>query len=102
MNKWSWAILAVLVLATAVGRAQDYRVEAIKEAPPAGELSDEITAQLADTGFKVVQGEKRAVVEIWPAKQWEVEADFQPSDTVFNPIQPGSLVGVLRFARKGS
>ena len=31
-----------------------------------------------------------------------MKAEFEPSDTVFVPLEPGSLVGVLRFTRKGA
>jgi hypothetical protein len=81
--------------------ADDYRVEATKDAPPA-ELAADIASQLAPTGYKVLQGEKRIVCEIWVTKAWPTKADFQPSDSVLYPIEPGSLVGALRFARKGA
>lgn len=100
--KWYLVPACVLLFASAGAIAAEYRVEALKEAPPGGELSSEIVAQLSPTGFKVIEGEKRAVCEIWPAKQWATKADFKPSDTVFCPLEPGTLVGALRFARKGT
>ena len=99
--KWSLGLVLVLLLAPAraLGRVS---AEALKEAPPAGELSEEMAAGLAYGGWKVMQGEKRVVCEIWPAKAWATKADFEPSDTVFVPLESGSLVGVLRFTRKGA
>lgn len=90
-----------LLIAPVWSAAADYRVEATKEAP-GGDLSADIAALVAPQGFKIVQGEKRVVCEIWPLKQWTTKADFQPSDTVLFPLEPGTLVGVLRFPRKGA
>jgi hypothetical protein len=49
-----------------------------------------------------MQGEKRTLVEIWPARQWDVSAEFTPTATVLYPLKPGSLVGALRFGRKAA
>jgi hypothetical protein len=82
--------------------AADYRVEAVNGAPPSTDLSPEIAAQVSPTGFKVIQGEKRVVCEIWPTRQWSLKAEFQPTDSVIYPLEVGQLIGVLRFARKGA
>lgn len=100
--KWSLGLVLVLLLAPSAARSAEYSAQALKEAPPAGELSEEISAGLASSGWRVMQGEKRVVCEIWPAKAWAAKAGFEPSDTVFVPLEPGSLVGVLRFTRKGA
>ena len=100
--KWSLGLVLLLLLATRAARSAEYSAQPLKEAPPAGDLSEDIAAKLAPTGWKVMQGEKRVVCEIWPAKAWAAKADFAPSDTVFVPLEPGSLVGVLRFTRKGA
>jgi hypothetical protein len=92
------AVLAILCASTFV-RAADYRVETINE-PPA-DIPSDIAAQLAPQGLKVVEGAKKTICEIWPAKTWAIKAGFQPSDTVTYPLEPGTLVGVLRFPRKG-
>jgi hypothetical protein len=99
--KWSLGLVLLLMLAPLSARSAEYSVQALREGPPA-ELSEEIAAQIAPSGWKVMQGEKRVVTEIWPAKAWAAKADFEPSDTVLVPLQPGSLVGVLRFTRKGA
>src|ERR1041385_9055915 len=81
--------------------AADYTVEPLKEGPP-GDLAADIVAQLAPAGFKVMQGPKRALCEIWPAKKWLLKSDFAPSDSVLYPLVPGSLAGAIRFGRKGA
>ena len=100
--KWFLGLIALLLLTPNLARSAEYSVQELKEAPPAGEISDEIAGLLAPSGWKVMQGEKRVTCEIWPAKTWTAKADFKPSDTVFEPLVSGSLVGVLRFTRKGA
>lgn len=99
MTKCCFALAFALLLAPALVRAQDYTLEALKEAAP-DEVASDIKSKLADAGFKVMAG-KRTLVEIWPVKELTVKPDFKPSDTIFSPVQPGSLVGALRFPRKG-
>ncbi len=101
MGKWITVLVVGLLMTPGLALADEYRVEATKDAPPA-ELAAGISSQLAPTGYKVMQGEKRIVCEIWVAKAWPTKADFQPSDSVLYPVEPGSLVGALRFARKGA
>jgi hypothetical protein len=103
MARWLAMSAALVLLATTSGLAADYRVEPTKDESPAGELSADIVAQLSPTaGFKVMQGEKRTVCEIWPAKKWSLRSDFKPSDTILFPLTSGSLVGAIRFGRKAA
>lgn len=80
---------------------QEHRVESIKEAAGAEELSKEVATALADTGFRVIRGESRTVCEFWPCKTWEISADFKPTTERLYPLQPGHLVGLLHFRRRG-
>ena len=82
--------------------AADYEVQLLEEAAPAEDLSEDIAAKLAPTGLRVMRGETRTVCEIWPCKEWPVKADFKPSSELLYPFQPGQLIGVLRFTRRGS
>ena len=56
--------------------ADDYRVEAFKDVPAPKGVSADVAAQLSSSGFKVLEGDKRVVCEIWPAKTWTAKADF--------------------------
>ena len=94
--------LISLVILSGPLLAQEYRIEPFEAVPPPDALSGQVAAALSGSGFKVMQGEKRAVCEIWIAKQWDVNPDFTPSATVLYPLKLGSLVGALRFARKGA
>ena len=102
MSKWFTAVTVLWLMAPGTSRAAEYRVEALKGAPAAGDLSADIVGQLSPGGFKVLEGEKRTVAEVWLAKEWAVKAGFQPSDTVLFPLEIGTLVGALRFPRGGS
>jgi hypothetical protein len=81
--------------------AEEYRAEAFESAPPEG-LSPDIAALVAPAGYKVVDGDGRTVVELWPAKQWAVKADFAPSASIQYPLEVGTVAGALRFPRKGA
>ncbi len=83
-------------------QAQDYSVEVINEPISADDLSEAIAAELAPTGYRVVQGESRAIWEIWPAKKWSVEAGFTATPVRLYPFQEGELIGVAKLRRRGS
>ena len=94
------ATAIVLVAAVSVDKAE-HRVELLDEAPPSDVLTDDVLGQLAVTGLKVVRGTKRTICEIWLCKEWGVQADFKPNSGILYPFEPGQLIGVLRFRRKG-
>ena len=81
--------------------AAEHRVEVLRQGPPADALAKEIAAQLAPTGLKVIRGSKRTLCEIWLCTQWTARDNFQPTAEVLYPFQPGQLIGVVRFRRKG-
>jgi hypothetical protein len=83
-------------LLIASGAADEHRVDVLAEAPPADALSVEIIAQLSPTGVKVTSG-ARTVCEIWLCKEWPAKANFQPTNDVLYPFEPGHLIGALRF-----
>lgn len=94
----TFAILALLSSQSLIGA--DHRIEVLKEAPPADELSKEIAEQLGPTGIRVIRGTSRTVCDLWLCQQWEVSE--KPSAGLLYPFQPGQLIGVVRYPRKGS
>ena len=96
--------LVVVVLMTAGDMlfAADYRVEIIKDELPTEDLATKIAEQISPEGLRVVRGEKRTVCEIWPLKNWDVVPDFESTNERLYPFEPGQLIGVLRFRRRGS
>ena len=94
--------LAVCSTISIAAVAADHRVEVLDEAAPADQLSEEIVAQLAPTGLRVIRGENRTVCEIWLCKEWSVDAGFEPSRAVNYPFKTGQLIGVARYPRRGA
>ncbi len=101
MTKWLVLPLVLLFMLAGTGLADDYRVEAFEATPP-DELAPEVAARISSTGFRVIKGTNRTLCEIWPAKQWELTEGFAPTPMVLYGLKPGSLVGALRFVRKGA
>jgi hypothetical protein len=93
---------AVLLILPVAAWAADYRVEATKGGLPTADLAADVAARISSEGLKVIQGEKRVVCEIWPAKKWALKADFKASDTIKYPFEVGELMGVLKFPRKSA
>ncbi|MFV1965205.1 MAG: hypothetical protein ACC628_07250 [Pirellulaceae bacterium] len=96
-----YGITLILLLSAPVS-AIDYRVERLEEAPPSGELSAEIAQRLDPQGIRVICGTKTTYCDIWFCKDVAVTADFQSSSEMLYPFHPGQIVGVARYARKGS
>jgi hypothetical protein len=94
--------VAVFILAPAAIAADAYRVEKLDDGPPADDLSPEVVAQLDATGHKLVDADGKTVLEIWLARKLATKADFEPTLTILYPLESGSLVGALRFPRKGA
>lgn len=92
-------ILMMICLLAAPAAAQEYSAVATDEAAPTEEFSDEVRELIGDAGIKVLKG-KRTYLEIWPTKQWNVTAGFEPTLEVLYPFQPGDLVGVVRLKSK--
>ena len=92
-----------LCLVTTTVRAADHKVEPITEAPPASELAPAVAPLLGGPAFRVVRGESRVVCEVWLCKQWTIKGDLpKTGGDVIYPLQPGQLIGVVRYPRKAS
>ncbi|MEO8498739.1 MAG: hypothetical protein ABI614_27060, partial [Planctomycetota bacterium] len=92
----------LLLFVSANLNAADYRVEPLAESAPADEVSSEVAATLAATGARVIGGSNTTFCDIWLCKEWATRADFEPTAALLYPFTPGQLMGVVRFARKGS
>ncbi len=86
---------------TAITVAQEHRVEVLDEAPPVDKVSENLRQQFAASGFKVIRGSSRTVCEFWPCQSWNVSADFKATSERLYPFEPGQLIGLLRFRRRG-
>ena len=81
--------------------AADHKVEKLDEPAPKDGLAPEIAALLSPTGFKVIRGESRVVCEVWLCLEWPVK-DVKAAGELLYPFQPGQVMGVARYPRKGS
>ncbi|MDP6443762.1 MAG: hypothetical protein QGG36_14940 [Pirellulaceae bacterium] len=80
--------------------AIDYKAEKLSEAPPK-EVPAEIGKLLQPTGIKVIRGSSRTLCDIWLCKEWQVKS-LKPQGDVMYPFEPGQLIGVVRYGRRGS
>ncbi|MEX0642737.1 MAG: hypothetical protein WD468_08560 [Pirellulales bacterium] len=81
--------------------AADEKVKPLAETPPADAVSKEVAAQLATSGAQVSSGSK-TLCDIWLCKTLPTKADFKPTEETLYPLQPGQLVGVVRYKSKGA
>jgi hypothetical protein len=102
---WHLQPLACIILGLAclaqAAAAVEHRVEAVDEKPPADGLSAAIVEQLSPSAVRVLRGKSTKVCDIWLARTWQAQQGFKPTNEVLYPFQPGQLMGVIRYARKG-
>lgn len=95
-------ILVLISLIQPTLGADDYRLEPLDTPPPSDGVSPAIYELISPTGFKVIRGKSRVVCEVWPARQWTAQADFEASNSILYPLEFGELIGLARWPRKGS
>lgn len=101
MSRWILCLVAISFAAPTVWGV-DYKVEKLAEAAPAGEVAAAILAELSSTGVRVSRGASTTLCDVWLVKEIAVQSGFKPTSELLYPFQPGQLVGVVRFARKGA
>lgn len=99
--KYRFFFALLLAIITAAPCAADHTIGVLEEGPPADDLAAEIAKQLSETGYKVMRSEKSTLCHIWLAKAWKVPADFTATPEVLYPFQPGQLIGVVQYKRRG-
>jgi len=93
------AALLGLMLLAGLAQGVDYSIDPLEGAADVKGLAEEIAAELAPTGIKVLKG-NRTYCEIWPAKAWATRAGFTPSASVLYPFSVGELMGMVRYKFK--
>lgn len=89
-----WGLLLASLLPASVVRADDYKLDPLKEGP-AG-LSPAVTEAISPTGFRI-SGKDGVVCDLWLAKKIPLKAGFTPNIRIQYPFQNGQLVGAIRF-----
>lgn len=97
------AIVLAVALGPAAVRAQDtYKIEPLKEGPPAA-LAGAIKETLETQGYRVTNGQGKAVADVWLRKA--VPASGKPAGpqgvVLFPVLAEGELLGALRFPVEG-
>src|SRR5206468_2753371 len=80
----------------AAPRAAKYAVAELKEAP-ANALAAEIREALGKTGYRVTDDAGKTICDVWLRAEVPVIEKFQEQLDVKYPIEPGTLVGAIRF-----
>lgn len=94
---YSFLFLALLASSPAKTSAQNYKAEALNEAPPA-ELASPIRAALSQSGIRVT-GPSGPVCDLWLGKAVPGKANApQTLGVVFPQLAQGTLVGALRLS----
>jgi len=96
-------VLTVLVwLPTAVRAQESYKIEALKEGPPAA-LAGTIKETLGGDGYRIVDDQGKSYAELWLRKG--VPAKGKPAGTqgavLFPVLTEGELIGAVRFTGEG-
>jgi hypothetical protein len=98
-HTWRFAPAFIAVALTTSAFAADYTVEPAG-APPTDALAADIAKQLDEKGTVVKSG-TRTLMELWLVKEWPLKS-ATPGPQLLYPFEPGKLIGVVRYARKGS
>ncbi len=101
VRRFAAIVLPALLIAANL-QAADYRVEPLNEPAPSDEVSADVAATLATTGARVIRGTKTTFCDIWLCKEIETDDKFEATSALLYPLTPGQLIGVARFARRGS
>jgi hypothetical protein len=95
------AAIVCAAVASAVFAAEKYTVSELKEAAPEG-LAKEVRDALGKTGYRVVDSGGKTICELWLRAPLPVIDKFVPQNDVEYPIEPGTLIGALRFPQTSS
>jgi len=95
-------VLSVVLLPAAVLGQESYKVEALKEGPPAA-LAGEFKEALSASGYRVVDDQGKSYAEFWLRKA--VPATKKPAGpegaVLFPVLVEGELLGALQFLGEG-
>lgn len=91
--------VALSAFLAAVCSAAEDAVELAQTSPPEG-LAEGIAEALSDETVKVTAGGKE-LCQIWLRKDVPALAGFKPAPTTMYPFEPGELLGVVKYAKRG-
>lgn len=89
-----------LIIVNRYVAAEDFTVEALAEPAPSDEISESIAEGLSDEGFRVLKKD-RPFCDVWLLKELPAKEGFTPTLSVLYPFEPGKLMGVIRYHKRG-
>lgn len=94
--------MALAMLPTTASAQESYKIEALKQPPPAS-VPEAVRGSLAGSGYRVVDGGGKVYAELWLRKAVPAsEKPAGPKGAVQFPfLAEGELLGVLSFAGEG-
>lgn len=92
--------VVTLLVASRYAAAQDYTIETLAEPAPGDEVSENISAELAPEGYRVLRKGK-PYLDVWFPKAVPAKEDFSPTLSILYPFEQGKLMGVARYHRGG-
>jgi hypothetical protein len=100
--RWNRAFLMAAALLPAGVRAEEFKIEALNEAPPAS-LAPAVKGVLDGHGYRFVDDQGKSYADIWLRKAAPASGKpAGPKGAVLFPIlEEGELLGVLRFSGEG-
>ncbi len=97
-------LLAVLtmILAPALSTAAEYKIEPLKEAPPAG-LASPIKSALGETGYRITTDDGKPFLDLWLRKAVPAKSEpGKPQGAILFPfLSEGELLGAIRYQSEG-
>jgi hypothetical protein len=99
MRTGVWKTLPVVLLVTlavAASSADKYKVAELKEDAPK-ELAAQVRGVLAKNGYRVSGPDGKTVCDVWLVAELRIADGFQEQLDLKYPIEPGTLVGAIRF-----
>lgn len=73
-----------------------YAAKELKELPP-DTLSASVRESLSQSGYRVIDRDGKTVCDVWLRKELPILAKFNELLDLKYPIEPGTLVGAIRF-----
>lgn len=99
LKRFAACLLSLLLVSSAW--AVDHKLEPLDEPAPADAISPEVAKLLEPKGVRVVRGKSRTICDLWLCREWAAAAT-KPTGDVIYPFQPGQVIGVIRYPKKGS
>ncbi len=97
-------LLAVLLLSLcpALAIAADYKIEPLKEAPPA-DLASPVKSALGETGYRISTDDGKPFLDLWLRKDIPAKSEpGKPQGAILFPfLSEGELLGVIRYQSEG-